>query len=622
MRQLLNIMIMKSQLLKIIAVSLLLLFFFTSGTTFSNLQAQDRNQEMRLAQQYFKQGEYEKAKVMYQKLYESSPNSRSYYSYYFKCLLALKEFDVAEKLVKKQIKKNKDEVLFLVDLGSLYKDKEETEKANEQFDKALKGVSEVRVRSLAYAFNQINELDYVIAAYEKGQKLSKDPTAYSKEIAEAYQRKGDIDKMIVNYLDHLLVNPHSVLIVKQQLRKVISNEDNMEELQRQLYGRIQEQPQEILYPELLIWTFQNQGDLESALTQAKALDKRLREEGIRIMELARQAKLDKKYDTAIEAYEYVVEKGSGNSLFMPAKVELLKCRNEKITTTHNYTPEDIQKLEQDYSDFLETFGKKPGTIQSMRDLSHLYAFYIYDLDKAIALLEEVVEMPSANKQLKAYSKLDLGDYYLMKDEIWEATLYYSQVDKDFKDDVLGEEARFKNAQLSYYNGDFEWAQAQLNVLKASTSELIANDALELSVFITDNLGLDTTSVPMETFAHSDLLIVQNKVPDALALLDQLNAKYPKHALSDDILYSRARIKVKKKEYDEAIKYLEQILSEYKEDILADNALFMLGDIYQKYKKDDNKAMEYYQSILVDHPGSLYGVEARKRFRMLRGDEVN
>lgn len=186
----------------------------------------------------------------------------------------------------------------------------------------------------------------------------------------------------------------------------------------------------------------------------------------------------------------------------------------------------------------------------------LYAYYLNEPTNAITLLEEALKMSSVSSYNRALTKLDLGDYYLMIGEIWDFRLFYSQVDKDFKDDILGEEARYKNAKLSYFNGDFEWAQAQLNVLKASTSELIANDALKLSVFITDNLGMDTSAVPMQMFARADLLILQNRFTDAIKTLDSINVIFPQHALNDDILYTRSQLAKQQRKYTESAQYLE------------------------------------------------------------------
>ncbi len=583
-------------------------------------EAQKKLSDTKLAHQFYARGEYEKAASLYKKIMDSDGSNNHIYGNYYKCLLQLDRFIEAEQLLKQRMAKKANDARLVIDLGMLYKAQDKDEQAKQQFDKALSMVKTSNVSAIAHAFTSAEELDYAIQAYEKGIDESKGKNNFSQQLAYIYKRKGDVPNMIKYYLNHAAKVPGYVQTVKNAFVKVVDEEENMEELQTQLYERIQENPDKQVYYDLLTWSFIQLKDFEEAFLQAKALDKRFKEPGYRLLELAKLASLEKKYDTAIEALEYVVEKKEKNpSLITKAKVQLLEYRKIKITEMGEYTFEDLTKLRDQYEEFLEKNGKKPETVTTMRDLSRFYAYYIHDLGKAINLMQEVVSMKQVSESIRAKSKLDLGDFYLMKNEVWEATLLYSQVDKAFKDDILGEDARFRNAQLSYYNGDFVWAQAQLDVLKSSTSELIANDALELSVFITDNMGLDTTMTPMKMFARGELYLRQNKADQAFMVFDSLNRFFQDHSLHDDILFTKAEHFTKVRDYQQAIALLEDIQANFKEDILADDATFLAAEIYEQQLDDKAKAMELYKSMLIDFPGSLYIVEARKRFRRLRGD---
>jgi len=192
----------------------------------------------------------------------------------------------------------------------------------------------------------------------------------------------------------------------------------------------------------------------------------------------------------------------------------------------------------------------------------------------------------------------------------------------FKNEPLGHEAKLRNAKASFYIGEFDWAVAQLNILKSATSQFIANDAMYLSLLITDNTIMDTTTQALEMFASADLLFFQNKVDSALSKLDSINALFPTHQLTDDILYKKAEIWSKRGEYEKAAGYLQKVIEGYEQEILGDDALFMLAEIYDYRLKDKMQAMQLYQDLLINHPGSLYTVEARKRYRQLRGDNIN
>ncbi|MBK6610250.1 MAG: tetratricopeptide repeat protein [Sphingobacteriales bacterium] len=602
----------------------LLLFFsgcvlFALATNFATAQ---QTEEQRLAHQYYTNGEYEKAVILFEKL-EADGKTNLIYSNYFKTLLALKEYAKAEALVRSQLKNRKNDVLLLIDLGLLYKAQGETAKANEQFKKALETKDVNMLNLLARTYTDNAEYDFAIEAHQKINQIDPQRGAnYGYQLAGLYQKKGDDEKMIATYLEFAAVSENNLQQVKNVFQELLDKPETADELQKQLYAHIQKDPENIDYPDLLSWVFIQQKDFESALIQVKALDKRLNENGTRLLDLARLALIEREYDAAIEAYEVVVAKGANNTMYSIARSALLNARMRKIKETNTYTQQDIDTLVAQYTAYLDETGKNGNTITTLRELAQLKAFYQNDLPSAIALLESVVEMPNLNQSAKARVKLDLGDYFLMKNEVWEATLLYSQVDKALKDDVLGEEARFRNAKLSYYIGDFEWAQSQLDVLKASTSELISNDAIDLSVFITDNYGLDTTTVPMEMFARADLLLLQNQTLAATKTLDSINAAFPNHVLDDDILFKRGQIALKKQDFKTAATYFETVAEKYKTEILADNAVFALAELYELNLNDKDKARALYQSIITDFAGSLFIVEARKRFRKLRGDDIN
>ncbi|HMX41176.1 MAG TPA: tetratricopeptide repeat protein, partial [Saprospiraceae bacterium] len=285
------------------------------------------------------------------------------------------------------------------------------------------------------------------------------------------------------------------------------------------------------------------------------------------------------------------------------------------------TQEDLRVLETDYETFLAQFGKSRETANIVQQLARLEALYINNLPKAISLLEELKQTPGLDPNTLAEAKIALGDYYLISGDIWESTLLYSQVDKDFKEAQIGQEARFKNARLSYFNGDFQWAQAQFGILKAATSRLIANDALDLSVFIMDNLNLDTTADAISLYSGAELLVYQNRFDEAFQKLDTLRRDFPQHSLQDDILYLEAQIFEKKRDYTKAAQLYQEVSEKYKEDIRADNALYAWAQLCETQLGNPEKAKELYEKIFTDYSGSVFAVEARKRYRILRGDKV-
>ena len=586
------------------------------------LKAQPGRDET-LANSYLQEGEFDKAAELFQSLWEKSNYDIKFYTPLYQCLLSLKKYDDLEKVVKREIKKNSTNSQFVIDLGYLYSQIPDAAKSKEQYDLALKELKpyEPAVRSLANSYENYRLYDYVIATYEKGSKAVKNETYYSMELANAYMNKGDDANAVKYFLLNIEMNPQNEQIVKNTVQTNKDEARLLEQLETQLYGKVQKNNSNEEFIDLLTWVYIQNKDFEGALAQMKALDKRKGENGTRVLTIARMAQTEGDYDAAINGFEYVVNKGKNSDLYFQGRTELLNCRKEKVSKTLNYTQEDLLGLKNDYLAFINDNDRNFRTAQSMKDLADLEGFYLHDIPGGIDLCNEILKMPGVVNKLKNQTKLSLGDFYLISGDVWESTLLYSQVDKDEKDSPLGEDARFRNAKLAYYKGDFDWAQTQLEVLKSATSELISNDAIKLSVFIIDNLGLDTVATPMQMYARAELLEFQNKDSDAVVTLDSITKLFPGHALTDDIEYTKAEMDVKHKEFDKAIPLLEDILKNYKTDLKGDDATFLLAEINEQQLHNKDKAMELYKSIITDFSNSLLVIEARKRYRLLRGDKI-
>jgi TolA-binding protein len=303
-------------------------------------------------------------------------------------------------------------------------------------------------------------------------------------------------------------------------------------------------------------------------------------------------------------------------------MKLVEAQDQKITTSGNYNREELIKLEKDYQDAFTELGKNWITAPLLSKYAHLEAFHLGKTTEAIQLLDEAIAMPRINEQFKAECKLELGDILILEGELWESSLLYSQVDKDFKNEAIGREAKYRNARLSYFMGEFEWAAAQLNVLKAATSQLISNDALSLGLLIMDNMGLDSSTDALLMYSRADLYAFTNRGDAALLTLDSLIAAFPGHTLTDEAWYKQAGIWYRKGDFTKASELYQKIITTYPDDILGDDALFKLAGLFETKFNDKAKAQELYGTFLEKYPGSLYVIDARKRFRALRGDTVN
>ncbi len=599
----------------------IILTFLLVGTA---VQAQVSIDES-LAAQYFQSGEYDKAAALYKKLLDKNPASAFYYDSYLNSLIALKDFNTAEKEIKKIIKKSAEPLKYNVDLGYIYTLKGEEKKARSQFDEIVSGLqpNQELIQRTATAFARREQTEYIIKTYEQGRKLLKDDFSFVYELATLYKAAGNYQKMFDEYMRVLDANPYEFETVKDYMQEVVMQDAPYEIFKKTLLRKVQAQPDNIAYTEMLNWLFVQRKDFTSAFIQSKAMDKRQKEGGRRLIELARIVAAYQEYELAERIYQSVIEQGENAVYYVPAQRGLLDIKYTKVTQSGKYTKEDVDALIQSYTRFLDNYGMiRQESGEVVLRLAEIKAQYAGQPQQAIDLLKSYTAIAGIDKSLLGRAKLALGDYSLLTGEGWEATLYYGQVEKLFKDNPLGHEAKLRNSKLSFYRGEFEWAKAQLDVLKSSTSELIANDAMQLALLIQDNLGLDTTEIPLRMYAEADFLIFKNMFADATRKLDSINTIYPGHSLNDEILMARAAIAYKQRDYDKALTYYEKVYTQFGNDILGDDAMFRAAQLYDNYLSNPEKAKELYEKLMLNYKGSVYVVESRNRYRILRGDVVN
>ncbi|NRA10911.1 MAG: hypothetical protein HRT57_03025, partial [Crocinitomicaceae bacterium] len=524
--------------------------------------AQESDQQ--LAQHYFGNEEYDKASVYYERLYDKD-HSKFYFNRLVQCVEEMDDSRRIEKLLKRQISYFRTDQEYQIQLAKFYEANEERGKA----DKIYEGlITKMQPRSrdvigLYNAFKAQGKNAMAFRTLEKGRKLLKNSYPLNFQFAEYYGSMGETEKMMGEYLD--LIDYHSSY--QTTLKRILTNQidftqDESEEydiLKRALIERTQQNPGDLIYSELLTWLFIQRQNFSAAFIHVKAVDKRSDAKGRLVYDLGRICIENKDYRTARRSFEYIVNLGEKASLYLQAYNSLLNVKFLELTTQRNFTQEELNQTIADYDAALLQFGKRGSTFSLMMEKSHIQAFYAKDGEGAITGLNEVLEVSGLTDMQKAEAKLALGDIHVLHGDVWEAALLYMQIDKQFKYEPIGHEAKFKNARIFYYDGEFEFAQSQLDVLKRSTSKLIANDAINLSLLILENYGMDSNYIAMNWFANADLLIEQHRYPEAFVLFDSIISEYPATGLGDDIQMKKAHSMELQGRWNDAIKELEELI---------------------------------------------------------------
>lgn len=579
-----------------------------------------------LAAQYFQNGEFEKAAELYEQLYDDNPNPY-FYNNLIQTLISVKDFKKAEKIIKKRIKQNPSDLRLSVDLGYIYSTSGDDKKAEKQYAEAIDNLTsnQQQIYDLANAFMLRMQYDFAASTYLKGRKLMNSTSSFAVELAMLYETRGNYQEMMDEYLNLLISDANYLTYIQARLQAVLNTDKESKKseiIKTSLLRKSQKSPDNGTYANLLMWYSLQLKDFELAFNQAKSIDKRFKDNGEKVFELAELCITNKEYIIAIEAYQYQINKGELSTYYLKSKIGLLNAKYLKITSSIAINKKELTELEKEYTKTIIELGKNASTILLLKNLAHIYAFYSLKSNEAIELLNEAILLPNADKNIVASCKIKLADIQLFTGDEWEATLLYSQVEKAFKNDPIGFEAKFRNAKLSFYIGEFNWAKAQLDVLKAATAKLIANDAMELSLLISDNIDEDSSTLALDYYAKADLLAYRNQYDLAFETLDSTRLVGLSHPIFDDVLYKKAEIKIKQGLYKDADSLLQKLIDFYPDGLLADDALFLQADLNENQLNNKIKAMMCYENLMFKYPASLYTVEARKKFRKLRGDQVN
>ncbi len=587
------------------------------------LVAQDSVQnDFFLAETYFRQGEYEKATQIYKKLYNKSEFNNTFLNRLISCYQQTDDFKTVESLLQKRIKKNASHTYLFVFLGYNYQRQQQQELANTNYQKAINSLNKNTTYGglIGRLFKEYNLLDNAIFAYEKA--MQGNPNAnYNFQIAQIYGEKGAFKKMFESYIDMVDKNQNYLNLIQRYTSKYITDDSENETnilFRKTLLRKSLSNPKDE-WNVLLSWLFAQQKEYKKALIQEKALYQRNASDLNAIFNLGSVAFEHNNYEAATLCFNFINEKSVLNKEKIDSNLYLSKI----AVATKN------PKTEQLFQSLFNKFGINTATIKLQVEYADFLTFSEDKPQKANVILEKALTF-SRTKFDKARIKLKLGDVLVFREKFNKALLYFSQIQTQLKNHELAQQARFKVAQTSYFKGDFTWAKAQLKILKGSTTQLIANDAVALFLKITDNEPVDSIPSGLKQLARAELLSYQNKNEEALVELENLftsknilvNGLVPGEVIYDDVLFFQAKLCIKQKRYEEAILSLEKIIAADNQGFLTDDVYYQMAELYNYNLNDIEKAKEYYQKIVFEHSSSIYLVEARKKFRELRGDTIN
>lgn len=596
----------------------LLATFFLLVPAILLAQTNDLQNKAILASKYYQDKDYGKAAELYEELYAST-KAESYFNIYFDCLLGIPDYERAEKAIKKGLRGTSSDSFWYIQWGFLKKTEGQLDEAGKMYDKAIdSSTNPADYSNLANQFINRREFEYAEKMYVKAR--GNQTQLYNYELARIYYYMRNYDRMLNEYMEWIKQKDSNIEIVKSNLQSVLSM-DNDGEISKQMKNFVlkcvQQDPGQLIYNRLLIWLFIQDKNFVAAIRQSIALDKRTGEENARILDLANVSAANNYYDEAAKAYDYLMSKGKTSEYYKLAGIQLMRMNYDRFIDEDVTDMVRTKELQNKFNQAFSTLGISAETSDLLIKYAHLLTFYLGQPDEAIKTLTNGMTLTGLNMQQLSAMKAELSDINVYSGDFGEAIITYSQVIESNKNNSLGDDVKFKKARLGYYMGNFKWAKAQLDVLRASTSKLIANDAMELSLFIDENLEADSLAKPLEIFARADYQLFRRNFPGAVSALDSVSSLYPDNTLIDDVNFRKAAILEDQGKYVEAASLYDSVVKNFSWEMLADDALFRQASLYENKLDRKPEAMELFKKLMTDYPGSVYVVDARTEYRKIQ-----
>lgn len=616
----------------------LLFLFIISGLIITEVKAQNnpqanpvltRNNQKKkdpketLAINFYREKKYQKASELFQQLYKTK-HSNYYYNYLFNCLIAIRNYKQAERVVKQQKKSNPGNYRYLIDEAYVVGLSGNERKSKKILNRIIDNLPTQRnqIIQITSSLQSKGYADMAVKVFKKARVMPGSNYEYNFEMANAYLFSGDYDKMFDSYIRQLEQTPTDIQRIKNKLQYVMRvdvNSNLSDMLKQKLLQSSQQNPDNLSMAEMLLWYSLQTKDFLMAYRQAKSIDMRFSNREKDMLELASIAFSNYDYEISAQAFEYVKNKKNNTPYFAESYVGYYLSLIKQVEENPEAEPKDFEELEKTGITAINTLGINNITSDIIVNLAHITAFNLSKPNEAIEMLEKALSNPAINKNKEAQLKLKLADILITSGDIWDATLLYSQVESDMKNEPIGHEAKLKNAKVFYYVGEFDWAGTRLDILKSATSKLISNDAIELSIFINNMREEDTIGFVLRKFAGADLYMYQGKHDSAMLLLNKIEDEPAGIYSMEYVLYNKAHLYNKINDFHKADSVYNKLILHYPGSIKTDNALFERAEIQRTQLNNNEEAMKLYMILMSEYPESIYAGKARKKYRLLNDE---
>jgi len=580
------------------------------SSLFNLVLAQNLQQQLRTADALAKNHHYDSALKLYQKIYNSDNRSFSAIIGIKKCLIGMQEYNRLITFLEEALKSQPEKSPLYTDLGEAYFLNDEREKAFNVWRAHIERNSDNAgvYRLVAMAMIRQRLYDEAIEVYTVAINSLKKQETMHMDIANLYRAQLNYEKASEHYLQYYLTKPKQIAFLQRQLLSLSDKRQDINPIVNAINSFLIKYPEQEKVREILAGLYLKDKNYEQAFSIYQSLETE-KSNGSYIQKYALEALSNKAYPNAIKGFEHLMQNYPGSPLVQQSYFNLGRSYASLAYAMGNNedSAKNMHQAEKIYNDIIDSNEKSPLAFNSYLNLADIYFKYYFDLDKSIMNYQKYLKYNNKGKTHNRVLIL-LGDTYLTKSQMLLALKTYQLVNhKDYLNT-----AKFKTAEVYFYNADFKKAETSFSQLISITKP---NDPLMNNILarwmLVKSFSEDSTS--LSQYAYADLLKFQKKYAQAAEEFDELS-------ISNNNLKGQAGINASKlyhqlDKYEESKTVLIRLINDIPDDKDIDEIIFLLAETEENLKNLD-AALDLYHLLLTQHPNSLLIHKARKRARLL------
>ena len=594
----------------------------------AQLPSSTLNDKVSLARAYVEQNLVDKAMDAYETLLESEqyasiPIHREY-------LLLLEEHRRHArglKYLKKAIK-HRDELSFWVDkmyFENLLGEEKRLLRTKKLLFKRL-GERKYLVSSIGQYLSERRFVQEAVELYVEARKWQKREDLYALDLGLSYVKLQERDKALRELMSYAAedVDGHMSevegilaplveedaewrLLISRLFSGLDLSKRGKNRLMLRLFSRLANLGNEKIRSQTRVmfyfaaWSNREMGNFENMIFWATVGHKRGFYEMDKVVELGIDMFDTKEYAASKALFKYVRGAKAGSSYDETANYYLLRVKEALLLQTYPVKEAQLNNLIEEYEEFARLQGMSRRGVEGMRRQIQLLVFYKKDLERAKRKIEKLRQHSRVSSRDKGYFQLCLCDIFLMEEAPWSAILCYLQVEKNYEmySDLV-EEAKLKNMQTTYYQGEFSLARQQAGVLKKATTKEMANDALDMSHFLRPYAEDSLSEQTLRQYTRAELCLRKR---DFVCAENELLALKEGEKLGEIVSYRLAQLYHTTQRWEEALHVLESLSSD-KAAFLCLEILDLLG------RKEEWRSQS--RKFVLEHRESVYLPQVRRR----------